>query len=116
MQHGIRGDGIHRAVGPAVGVHRAREVGLLVEDVVPLQHHREFLAFHETVRELRVPYQLVGIERGVAVAPLAEHMEIGGEIGAPRERDARVASIREVPGGEVVGGLEPVFRTGISDI
>ena len=36
VQHGIGGQRVHLAVGPAIGVHLPREVGLLVQDVVPL--------------------------------------------------------------------------------
>ena len=49
VQHGIAGDGIHLTVCPTVGIDGAREVGLLVQDIVPLEHHGEFLATQEGV-------------------------------------------------------------------
>ena len=36
-------------------------------------------------------------------------MYVGREVGAPREGDAGVGTIREVPRGEVVRGLQTVF-------
>ena len=101
MDHGIGGDGVHLAVGPSVGTHRAREVGLFVEDVIPLQHDGEFLSLEETLRELCVPDELIGIECLVAVSPLAEHMEVGRQVGAPWEGNSCVASVREIPCGEI---------------
>ena len=112
MQHGIRRDGIHLLVAPAVGIDGTREGGLLVQDVVPLQHDGERLRAQEAVRQLGVPQQLVGVQRLVGIAALAEHVEVGREVGTPRERNLGVAAVREVPRCQVVRGLQPVLGTG----
>ena len=113
MQHGIARDGVHLAVGPAVGRHVGRQVGLLVQDVVPLQHHSEFLATQEGLRELGVPQEFVGIHRLVGIASLAEHVEVGSKFHAPIETDVRVTTVLEVPGGKVVRCLQAVLSAGI---
>ena len=116
MDHGIGCDGIHLAVGPSVGTHRAREVRLLVEDIIPLQHNGEFLSLEETLRKLCVPNELIGVECLVTVSPLAEHVEVGGEVGAPREGNPSISAIREVPCGEVARCLQFVLSMGVSGI
>ena len=116
MEHGIGCDGVHLAVGPSVGTHRAREVRLLVEDVIPLQHDGEFLSLEETLRKLCVPDELIGIECLVAISPLAEHVEVSGEVGAPWEGNPCISAIREVPCREVARCLQFVLSMGISGI
>ena len=116
MDHGIGCDGIHLAVGPSVGTHRAREVRLLVKDIIPLQHNGEFLSLEETLRKLCVPDELIGVECLVTVSPLAEHVEVGGEVGAPREGNPGISAIREIPCGEVARSLQFVLSMGVSGI
>ena len=70
VHHGVAGDAVHLAVGPSVGRDGAAEVRLLIEDVIPLQHDSQLLAAQESVGELGVPDELVGVERLVAVAAL----------------------------------------------
>ena len=53
------------------------------------------------MRELRIPYKLIGVECLVAVSPLAEHMEVGRQVGAPWEGNSCIASVREIPCGEI---------------
>ena len=77
MDHSIAGDGIHLLVAPSVGVDGAVEVGLLVQDVVPLEHDGHLLATQETVGKLRVPYQLIGVERGIGISAFAVAVEVG---------------------------------------
>ena len=55
MQHGIAGDGVDLLVAPSIGIDCTSEVGLLVQNVVPLQHNGELLATQETVRQLGIP-------------------------------------------------------------
>ena len=115
MKHGVGGDGIDLLVAPAIGVDGTCEVGLFAQDIVPLQHDGKHLAPEEAVRQLGVPQQFVGIERLVVEAASAKTMEIGGETGTPREGDARVATIVEVPRGKVVRGLQAIVGMGIGD-
>ena len=102
MQHGIAGDGVDLLVAPAVGINGSREGGLLAQDVVPPQHDGQWFATQETLRQLHVPYHLVGIQGLVAIAALAEHVEVGAQVGTPWEGYLRVAAIREVPRRQVV--------------
>ena len=105
MNHAVRCDGIHLTVCPAVGAHRTGEVGLLMKDVIPLQHHGQFLATQETVRQLGVPYHFIGVQRLIAIAALTKHVEVGDQAGTPWEGDIRIAAVLEVPGGQVVRSL-----------
>ncbi len=109
MEHGIRRDGVHLLVAPAVGIDGAAEVGLFVQDVIPLQHDGELLAAQEALTQLCVPYQLVGVQCLVAVSALTETVEVGAQVHSPRECDAGVAAIAEVPRGEVARGLQAVL-------
>ena len=109
MKHGIGSNGVNLRVTPSVGVHCTGEVGLLVQDVIPLQHDGERLAAQETVAQLCIPNEFVGIQRLVAVASFAEHMGIGREIATPRECDSGIAAIGEIPGCQVVGSLKTVL-------
>ena len=93
MQHGITRDGVDFLVAPAVGIDGAREGGLLAQDVVPLQHDGQRFATQETVRQLHVPYHLIGVQRLVAIAALAEYVEVGAEIRAPGEGDLCVSAV-----------------------
>ena len=49
VHHGVAGDGVDLLVTPAVSVDGTCEVGLLSQDVIPLEHDREFLATQETM-------------------------------------------------------------------
>ena len=113
MQHGITRDGVDFLVAPAVGIDGAREGGLLAQDVVPLQHDSQRFATQETVRQLHVPYHLIGVQRLVAIAALAVHVEVGTQVGAPWEGYLSVAAIGEVPRRQVVRGLQTVLCAGI---
>ena len=59
VNHSIAGDGIDLTVGPAVGVDRTREIRLLMENVIPLQHHCQRFSAQETMRQLQIPQQFV---------------------------------------------------------
>ena len=116
MNHGIRSDSVHFAIGPPVSVYGAGEVRLLVQNVVPLQHDGEGLATQETVRNLGVPKQFVGVECRVTVTSLTVHMDVGGKVGTPWEGDSGVGTILVVPRGEIVGGLQTVVRVCIGGV
>ena len=60
-----------------------------------------------------IPQQFVGIHRLVGITAFAEHVEVGGEFHAPIEADIGVTTILEVPGGQVVRGLQTVLGAGI---
>ena len=57
---------------------------------------------------MRIPEHFVGVEALVAIASLAVHMDVGGKFHSPGEVVPSVQTIEEVPGGEVVGGLQTV--------
>ena len=110
MQHGIRVDTIIRGVAPAHRVDASREVAHLMQDVVELQHHRQRSALQETLRNLRIPYQLVGVQRGITVSPPALVVHIGRETHAPRRIQVQRTSIAELPGVKVARLLQQVTR------
>ena len=78
-----------------------------------MQHHRELLATQESLGELGIPQQFVGVHRLIGVTAFAEHVEIGGQFHAPIKADVRVTTILEVPGRQVVRGLQAVLGAGI---
>ena len=41
VEHGIASNGIDLLIAPAIGIDGTREVGLLVQNVIPLQHDGE---------------------------------------------------------------------------
>ena len=84
-----------------------------MQDIIPLQHHGQRFSTQEAVRQLGVPDQLIGIERRIAIASFTEHVEVGREVAAPREGHSGVTTILEVPGRQVVRGLQTVLRTGV---
>lgn len=87
-----------------------------MKDIIPLQHHGQFLTFQEAMRQLCIPNQLVGIKCLVAVSSFAEHVYIRRQVGTPREGNFCITSIREIPGREIVGSLQPVFGLSIGRI
>ena len=125
MKHRIAGDGVHFLVAPSVGIDGTAEIGLLMQDVIPLQHHRECLSTQEAIAQLGIPYQLIGVERSIAVSALAIAMEVGRKDGPRRsipwaagkliQVDACIATIVEVPSGEVTAGLQSVLRACVCD-
>ena len=111
MNHGVAGDGIDLTVCPAVGADRTREIRLLMENVIPLQHHCQRFSTQETMRQLHIPQQFVCVERTVAIATFAVHVKVGGEIGSPGKGYLRVSAIMKVPCGQVTRSLQFVFRS-----
>ena len=77
VEHSVRSNSIDFAVGPAISIDRTTEIGLFSQDIVPLQHDCKFLATQEAIRELRVPDELVGVQRGIGIAALAVDVEVG---------------------------------------
>lgn len=68
MQHDVAVDGVVFCIRPHRGGDGSAEVALLMEQVIELKHDGERFAFEEALRELHVPYKLVGVERVVGVA------------------------------------------------
>lgn len=77
VEHSVRSNSIDFAVGPAISIDRTTEIGLFTQDIVPLQHDCKLLATQEAIRELRVPDELVGVQRGIGIAALAVDVEVG---------------------------------------
>ena len=63
MEHAVARDGVVLRIRVAHRADRADERGLLLEDIIELQRDSERLAFEETLRDLRIPDELVGIHR-----------------------------------------------------
>ena len=125
MNHGIRVDGVVLSVG----AHHIGDVTAVVAHlskyVVELQRYGQRLSTQDALRYLGIPYQLIGVERSIAVSALAIAMEVGREDG-PRwsipwaagkliQVDACIATIVEVPSGEVTASLQSVLRSCVCD-
>ena len=65
------------------------------------------------MRQLGIPQQFVGVQTLVVIASLAEHVAVGRKVGTPGERNLGVATIRDVPRGEIVSSLQAVVSTGV---
>ena len=61
MQHGIAVDAVILGITALHGIDDAAEIALLVQDVIELQADGERFASEESMTDLGVPYQFVGI-------------------------------------------------------
>ena len=107
---------VYRVILRVASHHRvdgARDIALLLEKVVELEGQRKSLAPEEAVRYLCIPYQLVGIHRGIVETATAVHRNVGGNGSAPWQLDVGIETIRVLPCVEVVGRLELVACVGV---
>ena len=107
---------VHRVVFRVAshhGVDGARDVALLLQQVVELQRHRESLAAEEALRQLHVPDKLVGVHRRVVETAAAVHREVGGYCSAPRCLYVGAEAVREHPCVEVRLWLQLVAGVGV---
>ena len=84
-----------------------------MQDVVELERDGKGVTLEETLGKLCVPDQFVGVHRVVGITATALHVQVRGERGAPGSRDTDHATIGELPGVEVIIGLQLAARTGI---
>ena len=68
VQHRIAVDGIILRIRTGCSRNGTREGALLTKDIVELEHDGQWLALQETLRELRIPYQLIGVHAAVIIA------------------------------------------------
>ena len=108
MEHTVARDGVVLRIRAAHRADRADERGLLLEDIIELQRDSERLALEETLRDLCIPDEFVGIHRRVVVASPALHVDVRGEGRAPWRRDTQHRTISELPRVEVVLRLQVV--------
>ena len=101
VKHSVSSNSVYLPVGPAIGIDIAREVGLLVQDVVPLKHHHQLLSAQEAMGKLGVPDYFIGVQRLVAISSLAVYVDVCAQGGFPGEGDLCVSAIGNVPGREV---------------
>ena len=113
MQRHVAVDGVVFRVGAHRRGDASAQVALLAQDVVELQHDRERTPLEEALRHLRVPYQLVGVERVVGISTARVHVEVGRQRGAPWGRGADAAAIAVLPHVGVGGGLQLVVGVAV---
>ena len=77
MEHNVAVDGVILCISAAHGVDGPCQVALLVEDVVELDAECQRITTEHRLRYLGIPQQLVGVERGIAVATAALLVEVG---------------------------------------
>lgn len=77
MEEGVLREYVAADFGAALTVEGVGDVGELTEDVEAVEHEDE-VALHGGVRQAGVPYEVIGVECGVVVAPAREHGEVGG--------------------------------------
>ena len=77
VQHGVAVDAVVFGVAALHGINGSAEVALVVQDVVELQRQREVALFEQTLRQLHVPHQLVGVHGLIVVATAAVLVQVG---------------------------------------
>ena len=68
MEHRIAVDGIILRIRTGCSRNGTRESALLTKDIVELEHDGQWLALQETLRELRIPYKLIGVHAAVIIS------------------------------------------------
>ena len=67
MEHGIAVNAIILCITTHERIDRTAEITLLMKNIIELQTYRQRLSFHQSLRKLCIPYQFVGIHRGITV-------------------------------------------------
>ena len=68
MKHRIAVDGIILGIRTGCGRNGTREGALLTKNIVELEHNGQWLALQETLRELRIPYKLIGVHAAIVIS------------------------------------------------
>lgn len=75
MKHRIAVDGIILRIRTGCSGNGTRESALLTKDIVELKHNGQWLALQETLRELRIPYKLIGVHAAIIISTAAADRE-----------------------------------------
>lgn len=70
-EHGVAVDAVCLGIAAAVGIGCTVDIALLLEDVEHLERNGKRFATQETMTNLHVPNQFVGVERGVGISSSA---------------------------------------------
>ena len=84
-----------------------------MQDVIELQSHGERFSLQESLCQLRIPDQFVGVECLIAVASSALVMDIRGEAHAPGCIEVQRGTVGELPGIEISRCLQQIARVAI---
>ena len=68
VQHRIAVDGIILRIRTGCSRNGTREGALLMQKIVELEHDGQWLALQETLRELSIPYILIGVHAAVIIS------------------------------------------------
>ena len=68
MKHRIAVDGIILGICTGCSRDGTREGALLTKNVIELEHDGKRLALQEALRELRIPYKLIGVHTAVIIS------------------------------------------------
>ena len=68
MKHRIAVDSILLRIRTGCSRYGTGESALLTKDIVELKHDGQWLALQETLRELRIPYILIGVHAAVIIS------------------------------------------------
>jgi hypothetical protein len=72
-----------------------------MQEVIELEAYREGLTLKETLRNLGIPDELVGISGSITESSTASHAYVGSELCTPRSIDGSIETIVEAPGVQV---------------
>ena len=68
MKHRIAVDGIILRIRTGCSRNGSGESALLTKNIVELEHDGQWLALQETLRELRIPYILIGVHAAIIIS------------------------------------------------
>ena len=84
MEHRIAVDGIILGIRTGCSGDSTREGALLTKNVVELEHDGQWLALQEALRELRIPYKLIGVHTAVIISTATADREACVQASSPR--------------------------------
>ena len=110
MEHGVRVDAVVASVTSPVGIHPTFVVALLIKKVIEVEGHNKRLALEESLRNLTVPYQLVGVRRRVVIASATVLVQIGRDFEALGQTQHHLSAVAEPPSVKICRWLQFVTR------
>ena len=108
MQHGVRVNAVEAGIATTSGVYPTLVVALLSQQIVEVKGHDERLILEERLGYLTIPYQLVGVHRGIVIATTTALVQVHTQLEVERQAHQELSTVVKLPGIEVGCGLQLV--------
>lgn len=108
MQHGVRVNAVEAGIATTSGVYPSLVVALLPQQIVEVKGHDERLILEERLGYLTIPYQLVGVHRGIVIATTTALVQVHAQLEVERQAHQELSTVVKLPGIEVGCGLQLV--------